>query len=76
MSAGKVKNLIILILLLVCAFLLALVIPAKLEARRRAEENTERLRQLMQEANVTLTEYVPETVDLRAAERTFPSDFP
>ena len=37
MSAGKVKNLIILILLLVCAFLLALVIPAKLEARRRAD---------------------------------------
>ena len=74
MSAGKVKNLIILILLLVCAFLLALVIPARLEARRRAEENTERLRRLMQEANVTLTDRVPETTDLRAAERTEGAD--
>ena len=68
MSAGKVKNLIILILLLVCCFLLALVVPARLEARRRTEENTQRLRRLMQEANVTLTDRVPETLELRAVE--------
>lgn len=68
MSAGKVKNLIILILLLVCGFLLALVLPARLEARQRSEENTRRLRELMAEADVTLDCALPETVDLRAAE--------
>ncbi len=68
MSAGKVKNLIILILLLVCGFLLALVLPARLEARRRSEENTRRLRELMAEADVTLECALPDAPDLRAAE--------
>ncbi len=68
MSAGKVKNLIILILLLVCGFLLTLVLPARLEARRRSEENTRRLRELMAEADVTLECALPEASDLRASE--------
>lgn len=70
MSAGKLKNLIILILLLVCGFLSALVIPSRLEARRIDAENTQRLRRLMEEANVTLACDVPEALPLYAAERT------
>lgn len=70
MSAGKLKNLIILILLLVCGFLSALVIPSRLEARRIDAENTQRLRRLMEEADVTLACDVPEALPLYAAERT------
>lgn len=68
MSSGKLKNLIILILLLTCGFLLALVLPARIEMQRRSEETTRRLRELMAEANVTLACALPQAADLRAAE--------
>lgn len=68
MSTGKLKNLIILILLLTCGFLLVLVLPARMEMHRRSEETTRRLRELMAEADVTLECALPEAKDLRAAE--------
>ena len=56
MAAGKLKNLIILILVLANVFLLALVIPARLSERQRRETADRELTELFADSGVTLPE--------------------
>lgn len=62
MSASKLKNLIILILLLANVFLLVQVLPDRLQAREQEDALLERMVQLYETENVTLElESLPET---------------
>ena len=54
MAREKLKNLIILILVLVNLFLLALVVPKQLDAKRRQQQANEALSALYAQAGVTL----------------------
>ena len=59
MSAPKLKNLLIVVLLLVNVFLMILVIPAQLEARRQSREAGQRLEALFAADDIA---FHPETV--------------
>ena len=54
MSGAKIKNFIILVLLLAVVFLLILVVPQQLELRQQAENTRELLAQLCQDAGISL----------------------
>lgn len=69
MPAGKVKNIIIMILAAANCLLLILVIPSRLEASRRAQRSSAQLAALFAEDNVTLRqEDIPETKTAYAME--------
>lgn len=71
MPVSKLKNLVLLILLLANVLLLALLIPKQLEQRRQAEELRQSLSQLCARQNVTLKAHaVPDTVVLYPMELT------
>lgn len=71
MSAPKIKNLVILILILLNVFLLALVVPTRLADRQRLRQADESLVQLYADADVSLrVEDIPQTKTL------YPADLP
>lgn len=64
MPASKLKNLIILILLLANVFLLALAVPSYLEERAQRETADSELAALFAQADVTLEQAIPPTLPL------------
>lgn len=65
MSAGKLKNLILLILLIANGFLLALVIPSCREAAIRQQQARTQLSELFARADVSFSaDQIPEAVEL------------
>jgi len=65
MSAGKLKNLILVILLVANGFLMALVIPARREAALRQRQAREQLTRLFAQSDVALSlEEIPGTLEL------------
>ena len=59
MAASKLKNLVIVVLLLVNVFLMILVIPAQLESHRQTREADAKLAVLFEEADI---EFLPDSV--------------
>lgn len=77
MSASKLKNLILLILLLVNLFLLALVVPKYTADRQRQQQADKSLVALFADAGVALSlEDIPESLPLTMQELTADEDYP
>ena len=77
MSREKLKNLIILILVLVNLFLLALVVPQRMEDRRLQQQTHEALSDLYAQAGVTLPwQQIPETAAAVTLQLPVPDVFP
>ena len=75
MPAGKIKNLIIVILALANCFLLLLVVPSRVENARRRQTEAQRLSELFLRADVELQEEViPESKKLYPVKLSYSKD--